>query len=87
MEPRLTDTRSRHRRSGKLTEGQVPPKSMPFPTWITVSFVLIIGLILWIGVLSDASGHFTMPGSGSLLYVGGVICVTVILVWLDRRQK
>ncbi len=61
-----------------------PSKSMPLPRWITIPFILIIGLILWVGVLSDESGHLTVPGIGSIVYVAAVICIAAVLAYLDR---
>ena len=34
-----------------------------FPRWITIPFILIMGLMLWSGVLSDPSGKLRTPGS------------------------
>lgn len=60
-------------------------KSASFPLWITVPFILIIGLILWLGVLADPSGHLRMPGAGSILYLVAVIGVAVFLAYADRN--
>lgn len=60
-------------------------KSVAFPRWITVPFVLIIGLMLWIGVLSDPSGKLAMPGIGSIFYVVAVIAVAAFLAYTDRN--
>jgi len=57
-----------------------------FPGWLTVLFVLAIGLILWIGVLSNSSGHLTMPGTDSILYVAAVIGAVVLLAWSDLKR-
>ena len=61
-------------------------KSVAFPRWITVPFVLIIGLMLWLGVLSDASGRLRMPGMDSIFYVAAVIGVAVFLAYADRNR-
>jgi hypothetical protein len=58
-----------------------------FPRWITVPFILIIGLILWIGVLSDSSGHLTVPDEDSILYVVAVVGVVILLAYADRRRS
>src|SRR5580704_9915292 len=61
-------------------------KSASFPRWITVSFVLIIGIMLWLGVLSDPSGELRMPGKGSILYVGAVIGLAAYLAYADSSR-
>ena len=61
-------------------------KSVRFPRWITVPFVLIMGLILWLGVLSDPSGRLRTPGVGSILYVAIVIGVAGYLAYADRSR-
>jgi hypothetical protein len=48
--------------------------------WIAVSFVMIIGLILWLGVLS-------IPGPGSIVYVVAVIGVAALLAYADRKRN
>jgi hypothetical protein len=60
-------------------------KSASFPRWITVSFVLIIGLMLWLGVLSDPSGTLRIPGIGSIFYLVTVVGVTAFLAYADRN--
>ena len=66
-------------------EAQTGPAG--FPRWITIPFILIIGLILWIGVLSDSSGHLNVPDADSILYVVAVIGVVILLAYADRRRK
>jgi drug/metabolite transporter (DMT)-like permease len=61
-------------------------KSVAFPLWITIPFVLIIGLILWLGVLSDPSGKLRRPGIGSIFYVAAVIGVAAFLAYTDRNR-
>ncbi len=61
-------------------------KSAWFPRWIKLPFVLIIGLMLWVGVLSDPSGKPRLPGMGSILYVAAVIGVAVFLAYADRNR-
>ena len=55
-----------------------------FPRWLTIPFILIIGLILWIGVLSDSYGH---PDVDSILYVAAVIPVALLLAYVDRKRN
>ena len=57
-----------------------------FPRWMTISFVLIIGLILYVGVLSDSSGHLVIPAIGSIFYVAAVIGTAARLAYIDRRR-
>ena|ERR1700676_2161122 len=59
-------------------------KSVAFPQWITIPFILLIGLMLWIGVLSDPSGKLRMPGMGSIFYAAAVIGVAAFLAYKDR---
>jgi hypothetical protein len=61
-------------------------KSATFPLWITIPFVLLIGLMLWIGVLADPSGKVGRPGMGSILYTLAVIGVAVFLAYTDRER-
>ena len=56
------------------------------PRWIAIPFITIIGLILWLGVLSDSSGYPVVPGAGSILYVSEVICVAALLAYADRKR-
>jgi hypothetical protein len=62
-------------------------RSVALRRWITVPFILIIGLILWIGVLSDSSAQTATPGAGSVLYVGAVIAVAALLAYVDRNRR
>jgi hypothetical protein len=72
----------------------VPPRdtgrgrrTASFPRWLTVLFIVAIGLILWIGVLSNSSGYLAIPGTNAMLYVAAVICVAVLLAWSDRKRR
>jgi len=67
--------------------GERPVVPTSFPRWVTIPFVLIIGLILWIGVLSDSSGHLTIPATGSIVYVVGVIVISGLLAYADRKRR
>jgi membrane protein implicated in regulation of membrane protease activity len=55
--------------------------------WATVTFILLIGSILWVGVLSDSSGRPGMPAVDSVLYVAAVVCVAVLLAYADRKRS
>jgi hypothetical protein len=57
-----------------------------FPRWITVPFVLIFGLILWLGVVSDPAGRLAAPCTGSILYLLAVIGVGALLAYADRDE-
>jgi hypothetical protein len=74
-------------RDTKTSAREKPAGSPRFPRWMTIPFVLIIGLILWLGVLADSSGSFTIPAAGSVIYVVAVIGVAALLAYLDRRRN
>lgn len=57
-------------------------QSISFPRWVTIPFILIIGGILWRGVLSESN-----PGIDSVIYVIAVVCVAGLLAWLDRNKR
>ena len=59
-------------------------ESAPFPRWITAPVVLIIGLMLWLEVLSDPSGKLRMPGVGSILFLGAVVGAAAFLAYARR---
>ena len=61
-------------------------RSAAFPRWIVVGFVLVIGFMLWIGVLADPSGRLRVPGVGSIFYVAAVVGVVVYLAYADRNR-
>jgi hypothetical protein len=52
-----------------------------FPRWIAIPFILIIGWILWIGVLSDSSDV------ASTLYVATVIGAALLFAYVDRKRN
>ena len=54
---------------------------------MTISFILIIGLILYVGVLSDSSGRLTIPAAGSIVYIAAVIATAAVLAYVDRKGK
>jgi hypothetical protein len=54
---------------------------------LQILFILIIGLILWYGVLSDASGHLKAPGPDSILYLAAVIFMAAFLAYRDRGNR
>lgn len=70
-----------------MSRAQRSAKPIPVARWTAIPFVLIIGLILWVGVLSDESGHFTVPGAASIVYVAAVAVITAVLAWADRRSS
>jgi hypothetical protein len=61
--------------------------SVAIPRWIRIPFILIIGLILWFGVLSDSSGSDMRPAMDSILYVGVVVCIAILLAYADRKRS
>lgn len=61
-------------------------RSAPFPRWITVPFISIIGLILWLAVTSDPFGRFATPGMGSILYLVLVVGVAALLAYPERDE-
>jgi hypothetical protein len=61
-------------------------RSVGFNRWIMAAFVLIIGFMLWIGVLSDPSGKLRAPSVGSICYVVAVIGVAAFLAYSDRDR-
>jgi len=61
-------------------------RDVQFPRWILAAFVLIIGFMLWMGVLSDPSGKLGMPGIGSIFYVAAVTAVAAFLAYADRNR-
>lgn len=60
-------------------------KSGTFSRWMAIPFLLVIGLILWLGVLSDPSGQLNAPGAGPILYLVAVIAVAAFLALMDRN--
>jgi hypothetical protein len=56
---------------------------MQLPQWLWGAFVLILGLMLWLGALSDATGELRMPGVGSIFYFAVVIGLAALLVRRD----
>ena len=59
-------------------------KCAAFPRWITVPFILLIGLMLWLGVASDPSGNVKTHGLGSIVYLVAVIGIATLLAYSDR---
>jgi hypothetical protein len=53
-------------------------KSGDWRRWITIPFVVVVGVILWEGVLS-------MPGADSILYAAVVIGIAALLAYADRK--
>lgn len=79
----MARTGSGRRRTNRAQERRFA-KSVAFPRWIGAPFVLVIGFMLWIGVLADPSGKLKMPGPGSILYLAPVIAVAAYLAYADR---
>lgn len=61
-------------------------KSLPRRRWTMIAFVLVIGYILWAGVLSDPSGHLSTPSVGSILYTAAVFAVASLLAYTDQNR-
>jgi hypothetical protein len=47
---------------------------------------MIIGFVLWMGVISDPSGKLRTPSIGSIFYVAAVIGVAAFLAYSDRHR-
>jgi hypothetical protein len=47
---------------------------------------MIIGFVLWMGVISDPSGKLRTPSIGSIFYVAAVIGVAAFLAHSDRHR-
>ena len=60
--------------------------SAVFLRWIIAAFVLIVGFLLWIGVLSDPSGRLSSD-AGSILYVAVVVGIAALVAFADRNRK
>lgn len=58
-----------------------------FPQWILVGGVLLVGFLLLIGALSDASGKLSKPGLGSVLYMAALIGVAAVLLYSKRHRR
>jgi hypothetical protein len=56
-----------------------------FSRWIAIPFLVVIGLILWLGVLADSSGQWKAPGAGRILYLVAVIAAAAFLAHRDRN--
>ena len=59
--------------------------SAVFPRWMLAAGVLLIGFMLLLGALSDASGRLRAPGLGSVLYMAAVSGVAAFLIYSGRR--
>ena len=62
-------------------------ESVEFPRRVVGAFVLIIGLVFWLGAISDAAGMLWIPGVGSMCYFAAVIGVAAFLVYGDRNRR
>jgi hypothetical protein len=54
-------------------------KSVRFPRWIVVIAALFIGLVLWLVVVSDRTGHLLKLRLGSIFYLAIVMGVAALL--------
>jgi peptidoglycan/LPS O-acetylase OafA/YrhL len=61
-------------------------RSASVPRWILIPLTLILGLVLWLAVVSDSSGRFSAPGAGAIVYTLAVIGVVGWLAYHDREE-
>lgn len=61
-------------------------ESVEFPRWVVAAGVLLIGFMLLLGALSDASGELRTPGLGSVLYMAAVAGIASLLIYTGRRR-
>lgn len=61
-------------------------KSVEFPRAVVAASVLLIGFMLLLGALSDASGRLRMLDIGSALYLAAVIGIALLVVYSGRTQ-
>jgi ABC-type transport system involved in cytochrome c biogenesis permease subunit len=57
------------------------------PRWRTLlaSFVLIFGLMLFLGTIADSSGTLQPPGADAIIMIAGIVVTACLLVYLDKR--
>jgi len=70
-----------------LTQERRVTKSVAFPRWILAVVFLIVGFILWTGVLAGASGKLRIPRVDSLFYVAAVVAMTAFIAHADRKRE
>jgi hypothetical protein len=62
-------------------------KTAEFPRWIVAATILLIGIMLLLGALSDASGRLRIPGVGSALYLSLIIAIAAVIIYSGRRSS
>jgi hypothetical protein len=62
-------------------------KTVEFPRWIVAASILLIGIMLLLGALSDASGRLKIPGVGSAFYLSLIIAIAAIVIYSCRRSS
>lgn len=60
--------------------------SVRFPRWVVAASILLIGSMLLLGALSDASGTLRRPNLGAVLYIAAIIGIAALVIYLDRTQ-
>jgi hypothetical protein len=57
------------------------------PRWRTLlaGFVLIFGLMLFLGTIADSSGTLQPPGADAIVLIAGIVVTACLLVYLDNR--
>lgn len=61
-------------------------ESVEFPRAVVAASVLLIGFLLLLGALSDASGRLRKMDLGSALYMAAVIGVAVLVICSPRAS-
>jgi hypothetical protein len=68
--------------------------SAELPRWIVSAGVVLVGLILWLAVFSDASGKVGITSAGSViysvLYIAAVLGLAMFLMYRrpgERRRR
>jgi hypothetical protein len=60
--------------------------SVELPRWVLATGILLIGIMLLLGALSDASGKAADAGRCSVLYIAVVIAAAAVLVYSGRHS-
>jgi hypothetical protein len=53
---------------------------------VLAGFVLIIGFMLFLGLIADPSGTLYSPGVGATIFLVVVVVMALLLVYLDCRM-
>ena len=53
--------------------------SLKFPRWVVAASVLLIGFLLLLGDLSDASGRLRAPNLAALLYIVAIVGLALVI--------